>query len=180
MTSGRRSRTVRELAAAAASAGSPGSEGPRGTALVERARQLVAARFAEYSVLHPWESPATAYRRGRGYCLQYNGLLYQVLRELGVDCRFVSAARVRVHNDPSWRGGHAWVRVRRDGVILDVCAHLGTDGPGRVRFTPLTRVSEVRPPRSTSAVVGMLALGAALRARQGLGGGVPAWAHHPW
>lgn len=169
-----RGQVADELAAGAARGGA------QGWALVETARSAVAGCFTSYCVLYPWESPGTAYRRGRGYCVQYNGLLYRVLRRLRFDCRLVFAARVRVHDDPSWRGGHAWVRVLIGGRERDVCAHLSGVDAERPGFAPVTRVHELRPPWSTLASAGMWLLAGALHLRRVLGGAVPTWAYQPF
>lgn len=111
----------------------------QGWALVEFARQLVGRRFVEYSWATPWERPATAFRHGRGYCAQYNVALRDLLRELGIEADAVFAARVRLGDTPWWRTGHVWLRVRVDGRTRDVCAR-HCDGPGDIRFIPVTEV----------------------------------------
>jgi N-acetyltransferase len=114
--------------------------GAAGGDLVDQASRLVHDRFTTYSVLHVWERPETAFRRRRGYCTQYNGALAQILCRLGFDASMVYTARVRFDDNAEWALGHAWVRVRLDGEVRDVCARSASNRPGSVGFTCLRRV----------------------------------------
>src|SRR3954464_7288718 len=108
------------------------STGLAGWELVDFATRLVCARFSTYSLLHPWESPAAAFRRGRGFCIQYNGALARLLDELGFRVRLVYAARVRFDDLPEWRLGHTWLRVQVGSEVRDVCARTLRNAPGHV------------------------------------------------
>jgi hypothetical protein len=50
--------------------------------LVAYAQRLVYARFTVYSCRNLWDTPAAAFRRGMGYCTQYNLALKQILDRL--------------------------------------------------------------------------------------------------
>ncbi len=152
-------------------------DGGAGWPLVMRARRLVHQRFRFYSCLSWWESPATALARGRGYCAQYNGALYEVLRRSGVECRLVHAFRVRLRDDPSWRIGHVWVRVRVDGESRDACAGSAGDP---IRFEPVTRVRPFGTGMRLLTVVGMAPIVAVAVTRSALTRQPrPTWLHHP-
>ena len=90
--------------------------------LVAYAQRLVYRKFTFYSCRNLWDTPAAAFRRGMGYCTQYNLALKQILDRLGFDVRAVFSLRVRVAEDPDWTMGHTWLRVRD-----------GRRGAGRVR-----------------------------------------------
>lgn len=150
-----------------------------GWPLVEGAQSLVHQRFGHYSCLYWWESPATAFRRRRGYCVQYNTALLGVLHRLGFDCALVNASRVRLAHDPDWRMGHVWVQVTIDGEVRDVCAGPATPDTGSVRFEALTPVRRFGEPMRLLTVVGtaMIVTAAVLKSaisRQPR----PAWLHH--
>jgi hypothetical protein len=110
--------------------------------LVVYAQRLVYAKFTFYSCCNLWDTPAAAFRRGMGYCTQYNLALKQILDRLGFDARAVFSLRVRVADDPDWTMGHTWlrVRVRAGGATRDVCAGHADNLPGKVNFTPLAPV----------------------------------------
>ncbi|WP_432559815.1 arylamine N-acetyltransferase [Granulicoccus sp. GXG6511] len=108
--------------------------------LVRYAQELVHRKFTRYSILSLWEPPALAFRNSRGYCNQYNGALWHILRELGFDAQRVFATRVRQDSNPWWRMGHSWVQVTIDGRTLDVCAGMPDNRPGNVSFIPVTEV----------------------------------------
>lgn len=113
-----------------------------GWQLVDYATRLVSERFSTYSVLHPWEPPASAFRHGRGFCTQYNGALRLLLQDLGFRPRLVYAARVRFPDAPNWRLGHTWIRLTLGGEQRDVCARSSLNAAGRVGLEPLTPVRE--------------------------------------
>ena len=83
--------------------------------LVAYAQHLVYRKFTFYSCRNLWDTPAGAFRRGMGYCTQYNLALKQILDRLGFDARAVFSLRVRVADDPDWTMGHTWLRVRVGG-----------------------------------------------------------------
>jgi hypothetical protein len=111
-----------------------------GWELVAYAQRLVHHRFTHYSCRNLWDTPTAAFRRGMGYCTQYNLALKQILDRLGFDARAVFSLRVRVADNPDWTMGHTWLRVRLDGEIRDVCAGHDENLPGKVNFTPLAPV----------------------------------------
>lgn len=122
--------------------------GLAGWELVTYAQRLVYRKFHYYSCLNLWDTPAQAFRRGMGYCTQYNLALKQLLDRLdmcsptglGFDTQAVFSLRVAVAEDPAWAMGHTWLRVRVDGETRDVCAGQAANLPGQVGFTPLAPV----------------------------------------
>ena len=113
-----------------------------GWELVTYAQRLVCRKFTYYSCRNLGDTPAGAFRRGMGYCAQYNLALKQLLDRLGFDARAVFSLRVRVADNPEWTMGHTWLRVRvpAGGEVRDVCAGHADNLPGRVNFTPLAPV----------------------------------------
>ena len=97
------------------------ASGLSGWELVTYAQRLVYRKFTHYSCRNLWDTPAGAFRRGMGYCTQYNLALKQLLERLGFDARAVFSPRVRVASDPTWAMGHTWLRVRVEGEERDVC-----------------------------------------------------------
>lgn len=157
-----------------------GGLGLGGWPLVAAAQQAVHRQFRCYSCLSWWESPATAFSRGRGYCVQYNGALAEVLRALGFDCRLVHAFRVRMIDDPSWRMGHVWVRVRIDGEVRDVCAGTQATQASAARFEPLTRVWGFGRAMQALTTLGMAPIVATSLTRTAIKRTPRAtWLHHP-
>jgi hypothetical protein len=132
------------------------SKGLAGWPLVAFAQQLVYRRFQYYSCRNLWNTPAGAFRAGRGYCTQYNLALAQVLEALGLDVRPVFSLRVRVADDPRWAMGHTWLHVRIDGEERDVCAGHAGNLPGRVNFTPQAPVWRGRTPVLLATHCGMI------------------------
>jgi hypothetical protein len=114
--------------------------GLSGWPLVAFAQQLVYRKFRYYSCRNLWDSPAQAFRRGMGYCTQYNLALKQILYALAIETRAVFSLRVRVVDEPEWSMGHTWLRVCIDGEVRDVCAGHPDNLPGSVNFTPLAPV----------------------------------------
>jgi hypothetical protein len=110
--------------------------------LVAYAQRLVYRKFTFYSCRNLWDTPAGAFRRGMGYCTQYNLALKQILDRLGFDVRAVFSLRVRVAEDPDWTMGHTWLRVRvpTGEEMRDVCAGHAGNLPGKVNFTPVAPV----------------------------------------
>lgn len=153
--------------------------GDAGAQLVDRATRLVHDRFATYSVLHPWERPEIAFRRRRGYCVQYNGALADLLRGLGFEAWLVYAARVRFDDGTEWGLGHTWVRARIRGELRDVCARSRGNRVGHVGFVPLGRVRRFGPVVRAAAFLGTAtaAYSAVLAARL-RGRPRPRWVEH--
>jgi hypothetical protein len=111
--------------------------GLQGWELVTFAQRLVYRKFGCYSCRNLWDTPAQAFRRGMGYCTQYNLALKQILTRLGFEVQAVFSLRVAVADMPEWTMGHTWLRVRADGEMRDVCAGHADNLPGRVNFTPI-------------------------------------------
>jgi hypothetical protein len=114
--------------------------GLAGWKLVTCAQRLVYRKFTYYSCRNLWDTPAQAFRRGMGYCTQYNLALKQLLDRLGFDARAVFSRRVRVAEDPDWAMGHTWLRVRVGAETRDVCAGHADNLPGQVNLTLLAPV----------------------------------------
>ncbi len=125
-----------------------------GWPLAERAQQAVHQQFRDYSCLYWWESPATAFTRRRGYCVQYNTALQLLLDKLGIVSSLVHASHVRLVTDPTWRMGHVWVRVAIDGDIRDVCAGSASLNAASSRFEPLTPVRRFGPAMRLLTTIG--------------------------
>ena len=152
-----------------------------GWPLVETTQDLVHQRFLDYSCLYWWESPAVAFERRRGYCIQYNTALYEVLCRLGIDCMLVYAARVRLANDPIWRMGHVWVQVAIDGEVRDVCAGSSSLDANSPRFEPLTPVRRLGAGLKSLTVVGTAMAVVAASLSAGITHSArPRWLHHPF
>jgi hypothetical protein len=111
-----------------------------GWELVAYAQRLVYRKFTHYSCRNLWDTPAAAFRRGMGYCTQYNLALKQILDRLGFDAQAVFSLQVRVVDAPDWTMGHTWLRVRVDGEVRDVCAGHAENLPGQVNFVLLAPV----------------------------------------
>jgi hypothetical protein len=167
----------RELTDAAASCRATGLAG---WDLVDHATPMVSARFSTYSVLHPWESPSAAFRRGRGFCTQYNGALAIILRELGLQAWLVYSPRVRFDDQPDWALGHTWVRARVEGDVRDVCARSLDNRAGRVHFVPIGRLWKLNRTARVLTTAGSYgaAVAAVVRARLH-GRPRPEWVEHP-
>lgn len=114
--------------------------GLAGWELVTYAQRLVYRKFTHYSCRNLLDTPGRAFRRGMGYCTQYNLALKQLLDRLDVDTTAVFSARVRIFDAPEWNMGHTWLRVRVGGEERDVCAGHAGNLPGQVNFTPLAPV----------------------------------------
>ncbi len=114
--------------------------GQTGWALVTFAQRLVYRKFTHYSCRNLGDTPAQAFRRGMGYCTQYNLALQQILDRLGYETQAVFSLKVCVTDQTDWTMGHTWLRVRVDGEIRDVCAGHIDNLPGRVNFAPLAPV----------------------------------------
>lgn len=114
--------------------------GLQGWDLVFYAQRLVYRKFRYYSCRNLWDSPAQAFRRGMGYCTQYNLALKQLLERLSFDVHAVFSLRVRVADNPDWSMGHTWLRVRIGDEVRTVCAGHADNLPGQVHFTPVAPV----------------------------------------
>ena len=116
--------------------------GLSGWELVTFAQRLVYCKFTLYSCRNLWDTPAGVFRRGMGYCTQYNLALKQIFDRLGFDVWAVFSLRVAVADKPAWGMGHTWLRVRcpAGAEARDVCAGHADNLPGQVNFTPLAPV----------------------------------------
>lgn len=156
--------------------------GLTGPDLVRWCTEHVGAQFALQTLRSPWEPAAVAFRRRRGYSLQYNGALAEILSRLGFDAELVFAARVRrAHTQPPWYAmGHAWVRVTLDGRRRAACARYGGMG-GEDGFLPLTVINPVRPVTLVDATLGSTALALLAHWYDLLGNkGLPSWFETPF
>jgi transglutaminase-like putative cysteine protease len=120
--------------------------GLAGWELVAYAQQLVAHKFT-YSRLNTWDTPARAFKRGRGYCEQQALALKAVYDALGITTRPVFAMRCafpsKTVDGVRWPGGisgHAWLRVRIGDEERDVCPGSVENTPGCTQFQPLSPV----------------------------------------
>ncbi len=99
--------------------------GLQGWELVAYAQQLAARKFT-YSRLNPWDTPARAFKRGRGYCQQqalalkkiYDGLDIQASPVFATRCKF-PAKIVDGMPSPARVSGHDWLRVKSGEVSHD-------------------------------------------------------------
>jgi transglutaminase-like putative cysteine protease len=114
--------------------------------LVAYAQQLVAHKFT-YSRLNTWDTPARAFKRGKGYCEQQALALKAIYDALGITTRPVFALRSafpsKMVDGVRWPGGvsgHAWLRVRIGDEERDVCPGSVENTPGRTQFRPLSPV----------------------------------------
>lgn len=111
-----------------------------GWPMVTYAQRLICLSM-QYSLSNPWDMPAKALRKGRGYCWQQARVLQRVLRRLGIDCALVYATRTRVprHREdgvivPTHVSAHIWCQVTLDGETRDVDP---VDPNGK--YTPLSK-----------------------------------------
>ena len=114
--------------------------GFKGWELVAFAQQLVARKFAIYTTRNLWDSPARAFAHGMGYCTQYNLALKQILDELGFTSEAVFSLGVQVDDNPRWRMGHTWLRVKVNGHVREVCAGRLENAPEYIHFQPVKHV----------------------------------------
>jgi transglutaminase-like putative cysteine protease len=110
--------------------------------LVEAARVLVADRM-QYCRRNSFDSPAEAFRRGYGYCVQRAHALADLLGRLGFEARVVQALQNRFPDGTV--GGHAWVRVKVDGEERDIDLLFYDVETGELTFTSLAKVTNHTP-----------------------------------
>jgi len=122
-----------------------------GWELVAYAQRLVARKFT-YSRLNTWDTPARAFKRGRGYCEQQALALKAIYDALGIQTRPVFALRCafpsKIVDGVRWSGGvsgHAWLRVGIGDKVRDVCSGSVENMPGRTQFQPLSPVHSWAP-----------------------------------
>ena len=116
--------------------------GQTGTDLVEAARALIADRM-QYCRRNSFDSPATAFQRGYGYCVQMAYALADLLARLGIEAKVVQAFRNRFPDGTV--GGHAWVRVNVGSEERDIDLIFYDAETGELTFTSLTRVTDLPP-----------------------------------
>jgi hypothetical protein len=111
--------------------------------LVAYVQGLVAHKFT-YSCLNTWDTPARAFKRGRGYWEQQALALKAIYDAHGIQTRPVFALRcafpAKIVDGVRWPGGvsaHAWLRVRLGDEERDVCPGAVENMPGRRQFQPL-------------------------------------------
>lgn len=147
-----------------------------GWELVTYAQRLVYHKFTHYSCRNLWDTPTWAFRRGMGYCTQYNLTLKEILDRLGFETQAVFSLRVRVDDNPAWTMGHTWLRVTIDGETWDVCAGHRDNWPGQVNFAPLAPVWSGNRILLLLTHLGMIGFGGWLEWRAMLNGcPLPAW-----
>jgi hypothetical protein len=119
--------------------------------LVAYAQGLVAHKFT-YSRLNTWDTPARAFKRGRGYCEQQSLALKAIYDALEIHTHPVFAARCafpsKTVDGVRWPGGvsgHVWLRVRIGDEERDVCPGSVENTPGRTQFQPLSPVRSWAP-----------------------------------
>jgi len=130
--------------------------GLQGWQLVAYAQRLVRQKFAFYSTINLWDSPARAFIYGMGYCTQYNLAFKQLLDRLGFKTQAVFCPKVQVHDNTDWTMGHTWLRVTLNGDTRDVCAGRFENEPGQVHFTPLMKVLNGRAPLLFLSHIGVI------------------------
>jgi transglutaminase-like putative cysteine protease len=113
--------------------------GLTGATLIEEARKLVITRM-QYCRRNSFDTTRTAFRRGYGYCQQQAFALAYILQRFGFEAKVVHAFRNRFPDGSG--GGHAWVRLRFDGITKDIDATHVDVGSDILTFTPLTKVRD--------------------------------------
>lgn len=118
------------------------STGLTGWDMVEYVNKLVNQRMS-YALDIPLALHTTAFRRGRGYCVQQAFCVRDILRGLGYDVQLVYSSRTAF---PAKNKvcGHTWCRVSIDGVQKDVCTCNADNRPGSVDFSPVSKVGRYR------------------------------------
>ena len=111
--------------------------GLSGWELVAYAQQLVAHKFT-YSRLNTWDTPARAFKRGRGYCEQQALALKAVYDALGITTRPVFAVRCAF---PS----KTVLRVQVGYEERDVCPGSVENTAGHTQFQALSPVHSWAP-----------------------------------
>jgi hypothetical protein len=111
--------------------------GESGETLVEAARTLVSQRM-QYCRRNSFDTPARAFQRGYGYCVQQAYALAELLRRLGFEAKVVHALQNRFPDGEV--GGHAWVRVRLGGKEQDIDSMFYNAETGKLTFSSLSTV----------------------------------------
>jgi transglutaminase-like putative cysteine protease len=131
--------------------------GASGWDLVEAARALVAERM-QYSRRNSFDTPARAFERGYGYCLQHAYALADLLTRLGFQAQVVQAFRNRFPDGHV--SGHAWVRVTLHGETRHIDSLFYDAQSNKKLSTPLSPVLDVTPAFGLLAAWGSIAVNA--------------------
>jgi transglutaminase-like putative cysteine protease len=153
---GDRRQGLRPLTLAQAAAELRGA-GATGWDLVEAARALVAERM-QYSRRNSSDTPARAFERGYGYCMQHAYALADLLTRLGFHAQVVHAFRNRFPD--GHQSGHAWVRVALHGETRHIDSLFYDAQAGKKLSTPLSDVLDVTPVFGLLAMWGCVAVNA--------------------
>lgn len=94
----------------------------------------------KYSVEIPFLSHKKAFLIGKGYCVQQAFCTRDILRELGYSVQVVYC-RKAIFEDTKI-SGHTWCRVNIDNQEKDVCTSNSDNCPGKVNFTPVSKVKK--------------------------------------
>lgn len=140
LASGRRSGLEKQTIAQAAE--QLEASGMEGWSLVEAARVLVSERM-QYSRRNGFDTAATAFDKGYGFCMQMAYALADLLRQLGFEAKVVHAFRNQL---PDQRvSGHAWVEVTFGDESRYVDSLHYDARAGELDFKPLSEVVELSP-----------------------------------
>lgn len=116
------------------------SSGETGWELVESARALVAERMA-YSRRNSFDSPARAFERGYGYCMQHAYALSYLLEDLGFENEVVQAFQ---NEFPDGKvTSHAWVSVKIGGEIRHIDSLFYDEQARELDFTPRSEITTI-------------------------------------
>lgn len=108
--------------------------------MVEYVNRLV-NKSMKYSVEIPFAPYKKAFRIGKGYCVQQAFCARDILRELGYNVQVVYC-RKAVFEDTNTISGHTWCRVYIDNQEKNVCTCNSDNYPGKVNFTPVSKVKK--------------------------------------
>jgi hypothetical protein len=102
-----------------------------------------------YSYDNSFDMPFNAFKKGKGYCWQQARSLQKILYLLGFNCNLVYAVKNRIP-ETQFEGikvkahisGHVWCRVNINDIEKDVCPGNIDNKPGKVHFTPLSKIKK--------------------------------------
>jgi hypothetical protein len=139
--------------------------GLEGWELVEHAQKIVAHKFT-YSRRNSWESPRTAFARGRGFCVQQALALKAIYDELGIKARAVHGRGdfmgMHIHGvwEPGGNFNHSWLEVTVQGRSLYVCPGSVENAPGKLDFHITGKVKDYTPILHTLSFPGYIIVNA--------------------
>jgi hypothetical protein len=116
------------------------ANGESGWELVDSARALVAERMA-YSRRNSFDSPARAFERGYGYCMQHAYALSYLLKELGFEAEVVQAFQNKFPD--GMVTSHAWVSVKIDSEVRHIDSLFYDQQAQSLDFTPLSEITTI-------------------------------------